>query len=63
MENQIDLSLDATKQKWKDAKGFPGLGRKLRVLVAPANRGGKSKVVHTIGHGLHLKSLKSFMET
>ena len=28
--------------KWKSAKGWPGLGRKLRILVAPANKGGCS---------------------
>ena len=31
-----------TLEKWKKATEWPGLGRKLRVLVAPANKGGCS---------------------
>jgi glycosyltransferase involved in cell wall biosynthesis len=35
------LSLD-TREDWGTAKEWPGLGRKLRILVAPANKGGCS---------------------
>ena len=31
-----------TEIDWSEEKGFPGLGRKLRILVAPANEGGCS---------------------
>ena len=31
-----------TLDKWKSLKGWPGLGRKLKMLVAPANKGGCS---------------------
>ena len=31
-----------TQEKWRSSDGWPGLGRKLRMLVAPANKGGCS---------------------
>ena len=37
--HQIDTN---TRDKWKNATEWPGLGRKLRILVAPANKGGCS---------------------
>jgi glycosyltransferase involved in cell wall biosynthesis len=40
MEVKTELMPDA--DKWRNATEWPGLGRKLRVLVAPANKGGCS---------------------
>jgi len=40
--DDVNLDIYATKGKWRTADGWPGLGRKLRVLVAAANKGGCS---------------------
>jgi len=42
MNMQAHNISENTKPKWEAATEWPGLGRKLRILVAPANKGGCS---------------------